>query len=79
MGSRTKSHRPVCCSRVERLNRTQNRKAGNGVNDNTYFSRARASWRQHNASTLQLCVESVSRPEAKFAANRTGKNDLTLR
>ena len=29
--------------------RTQNRKAGNGVNDNTYFPCARASWRQHNA------------------------------
>ena len=58
---------------------TQNRKPGNGVNDNTYFPCARASWRQHYAPTLHLCVEWVSRPEAKFAANRTRKNDLTLR
>ena len=58
---------------------TQNRKSGNGVNDNTYFPCARASWRQHNASTLHLCVEWVSGPEAKLAANRTGKNDLTFR
>jgi hypothetical protein len=59
--------------------RTQNRKAGNGVNDNTYFSCARASWRQHNAPPLHLCVEWVSCPQAKFAANRTWKNDLTFR
>jgi hypothetical protein len=59
--------------------RTQNRKTGNGVNDNTYFSCARASWRQHNAPPLHLCVEWVSCPEAKFAANRTWKNDLTFR
>ncbi len=58
--------------------RTQNRKAGNGVNDNTYFSCARASWRQHDAPTFHLCVERVSRPQAKFATNRTGQDDLTF-
>jgi hypothetical protein len=58
--------------------RTQNRKTGNGVYDNTYFPSARASWRQHNAPTLHLCVERVSGAQAKFAANRTGENDLTF-
>jgi hypothetical protein len=33
---------------------------------------------KHNAPPLHLCVERVSCPEAKFAANRTWKNDLTF-
>jgi len=47
--------------------RTQNRKAGNGVNDNTYFSCARASWRQHDAppSTFASSGSPVRRPSLR--------------
>jgi hypothetical protein len=56
----------------------QNRKSGDGIEDNTYFSWAVGSWSQHNASTFDFCVEWVSGAEAKFAADRKGKNDLTF-
>src|SRR5712691_7778584 len=48
--------------------RTQNGKAGSGVNENTHFPRARASRCQHNAPTLYSCIQWVSGPKAKFAA-----------
>jgi len=79
MGSQTESRRPVCCSIPERSDPHSERGAGSSDNENTHFPRARASRCQHNASTLYSCIQWVSGPKAKFAANRTGKNDLAFR
>jgi hypothetical protein len=61
------------------LTRVQNRQAGNRIEENADFSRARSSRCQYDASTLQLHFERIARLEAELSAKWTGQDHLAFR